>query len=689
MSVHPGNNRMATVTVRSIKSERFVPLRCCEENWLKSWVVLMLKDRDVEIVKTSNSELKTTSHTTALKHRDNTSQSVIFQRSQIWSRAIGWGIMGLIVAVITWASLAHIDEAIPADGKLEPIDDAKKIQAPMSGVVKQIYVKNGDRVKAGDLLLRLESVVPESQLAYLASTRESLAAENSFYRGQMDGSGEGGRVSGVGGEGGKGKGEGGKRRALTIGFPDTKSGCNHAEVPSACVAPSSETRQGKGVKIAPEILALTTSRTALIAENQLYRAEMNGKGNDGLTAEQQRRLASSINELNTRITAGKSEIGQVQKQLTENRVRRQGLVNQQAGIQANIASIQSEIASGRDSLAIALGQIDRQLSQNQAKIDASTQTLEIDRQILSELRPAVTAGAVSLNQLQKQQQEIVARASDLQQQIQEQSRLQLEQNRLTSTSKADTQRQQQRIQEQQQLLKQHNSEIAQLDQEYARLGLSVTQSTAKLENNTALNRKDLFTRIADNDKRIAEIDSQLNKSIVENQKKITEIDNQLAQANQSLKYQEIHSPVGGEVFELKAYKEGVVNSNSPDALVQIIPNKDAIAKVYITNKDIGFVKIGQQVDVRIDTFNFSEFGDVKGTIDWIGSDALPPDQVYPFARFPAKIRLSHQTLTVKGSPVQLKPGMSVKANIKLRDRTVMSLFTDMLAKQSDGIKNLR
>lgn len=600
----------------------------------------MLKDRDVEIVKTSNSELKTASQSTALKHRDNTSQSVIFQQSQIWSRSIGWGIMGLIVAVITWASLAHIDEAIPADGKLEPLDDAKKILAPMAGVVKQIYVKNGDRVKAGDLLLRLESTVPESQLTYLASTKQSLAAENSFYRAQMN--------------------------------------------PGATTTPSPTK-----IKIAPEILALTQSRTALIAENQLYRAEMSGKGSASLTSEQQRRLESSVNELNTRLSAGKSEIGQVQKQLSENRVRRQGLVNQQAGIQANIASINSEIASSRDSLATALSQLDRQLSQNQAKITASQKTLTINQQILTDLHPAGEAGAVARNQIDRQEQEVVTRNSELEQQLQEQSRLQLEKNRLVSTSKADTQRQQQRIQEQQQLTKQRQSEIAQLDEEHARLQLSASQSTSKLDNNKALNRKDLFTRLAENDKRIAEIDSQLNKSIVENEKKITEITNQIIQANQSLKYQEIRSPVAGEVFELKAFKEGVVSNNSPDALVQIVPSKDAIAKVYITNKDIGFVKVGQQVDVRIDTFNFSEFGDVKGTIEWIGSDALPPDQVYPFARFPAKIKLSQQTLTVKGAAIQLKPGMSVKVNIKLRDRTVMSLFTDMFAKQSDGVKNLR
>ena len=443
------------------------------------------------------------------------------------------------------------------------------------------------------------------------------------------------------------------------------------------------------IKIAPEILALTQSRSALVAENQLYRAEMSGKNRASLTPEQQRRLESSLTELNTRMDAGKSEIGQVQKQLSENRVRRQGLVNQQTGIAANITSINSEIASGRDSLATALSQIDRQLAQNQAKISASQRTLTINNQILADLRPAGVAGAIARTQIDRQEQEVVTRESELEQQLQEQSRLQLEKNRLISTSKSDSQRQQQRIQEQQQLAKQRQSEIAQLDEEHARLKLSASQSTAKLANSTAVNRKDLFTRLAENDKRIAEIDSQLNKSLVENEKKITEITNQIAIANQSLKYQEIHSPVAGEVFEMKVYPEGVVNSNSPDPLVQIVPNKDLIAKVYITNKDIGFVKVGQIVDVRIDTFNFSEFGDVKGTIEWIGSDALPPDQIYPFARFPAKIKLAQQTLTVKGADSQLKPGMSVKANIKLRDRTVMSLFTDMFAKQSDGVKNLR
>jgi hemolysin D len=285
--------------------------------------------------------------------------------------------------------------------------------------------------------------------------------------------------------------------------------------------------------------------------------------------------------------------------MSENRLKRQGLADRQAGIGSNIVSINREIVSDRLSLATSLSQIDRQLAQNRAKLTASQKNLVINRKMLAELRPAGAAGAGAATQIDRQEQEVVARTSELEQQTQEQSRLQLEQQRLVSIDRAEIQKQQQRIQEQRQQLQQHQSEIGQLDQAAGTVG------------------------------------------------------------------------------------------NNAEPLMQIIPIQDTIAKVYITNKDIGFVKIGQQVDVRIDTFNFSKFGDIKGTIEWIGSDALPPDQAYPFARFPAKIKLSRQTLTIAGIASQLKPGMSIEANIKLRDRTVMSLFTDMFFKQADGVKNLR
>ncbi len=97
-----------------------------------------------------------------------------------------------------------------------------------------------------------------------------------------------------------------------------------------------------------------------------------------------------------------------------------------------------------------------------------------------------------------------------------------------------------------------------------------------------------------------------------------------------------------------------------------------------------------KVNVRIDSFPFSEFGDIKGEVIWVESDALPPDQIHPYYRFPAKIRLEKQLLDIKGKSISLQSGMSITANIKVREeRRVMSLFTELFTKQVESLKKVR
>jgi HlyD family secretion protein len=218
--------------------------------------------------------------------------------------------------------------------------------------------------------------------------------------------------------------------------------------------------------------------------------------------------------------------------------------------------------------------------------------------------------------------------------------------------------------------------------------MATNQSREKLKNSEATSRKELLAKIATNDKQIAEIDGQLNKTIVEIDRKIADLNSQISQAKMNLKYQEIKAPVSGTIFELKASAPGFV-ANSSEPILKIVPDKTLNATVFISNKDIGFIKSGQSVDVRIDSFPFSEFGDVKGKIVSIGSDALPIDQTHNYERFPATIKLEKQQIVIKGKPVTLQSGMSLSANVKLRERTVMSIFTDLVMKQGDSLKTIR
>ncbi|RMF22398.1 MAG: HlyD family efflux transporter periplasmic adaptor subunit, partial [Cyanobacteria bacterium J083] len=200
--------------------------------------------------------------------------------------------------------------------------------------------------------------------------------------------------------------------------------------------------------------------------------------------------------------------------------------------------------------------------------------------------------------------------------------------------------------------------------------------------------KDVRDQIARNNQQIAQIDSQINKVIVENEKRIAEINSQISQAQQTIKYQEVKAPVSGTVFDLKATRGYVPAPNQKEPLLKIVPSDSLTAEVFVTTQDIGFVRPGQKVDIRIDTFPFSEYGDIKGKVVSIGSDALQPDQVYNFFRLPVRIELDNQYLPIEDKKIDLQSGMSVSVNIRVREnRTVLSLFYEQFTNTVETFKD--
>ena len=177
---------------------------------------------------------------------------------------------------------------------------------------------------------------------------------------------------------------------------------------------------------------------------------------------------------------------------------------------------------------------------------------------------------------------------------------------------------------------------------------------------------------------------------MENDKRIAELTSQISRTQVTLKYQEIKAPVGGTIFDVHAAPGYVPPPNQTEPLLRIVPDDKLIAEVNITNQDIGFVRVGQKVDVRIDSFPFSEFGDIKGTVISIGSDALEPDEIYQYYRFPTKVEMDHQYLKTTEREIPLQSGMSVTANIKVREnRTVLSLIAELFNKKVESLKQVR
>ena len=201
----------------------------------------------------------------------------------------------------------------------------------------------------------------------------------------------------------------------------------------------------------------------------------------------------------------------------------------------------------------------------------------------------------------------------------------------------------------------------------ARAGIK--ESINKLKNTTSLSKIDFSTKVE------------------ETEKQLSQLDNQISEAKVTLKYQALRAPKDGIVFDLQANSAGYVANNERPVL-KIVPVDKLIARVFLANKDIGFIKPGQESKVRVDAYPYNEFGELSGKIKSIGSDVLEPDAQFNYYRFPVTISLASDELTYKGKKLPLTAGMSVNANIILRQRPVIAIFTQKVLPFWDSLEKL-
>jgi HlyD family secretion protein len=183
--------------------------------------------------------------------------------------------------------------------------------------------------------------------------------------------------------------------------------------------------------------------------------------------------------------------------------------------------------------------------------------------------------------------------------------------------------------------------------------------------------------------------SVFNQQIEALRSELSELGSKLTDARVANKYELIKSPVSGVVFDLKPNSPGFVGQGS-EVLLKVVPMNRLKAKVDVDSSKIGFVRVGQNADISIDSYPSNDFGVISGKIKQIGSDALPPDQINKNFRFPVEITLQSQSLHVKGSdvPLRLQVGMTVTANIKLRKVTYMQLLLSNFKQKSDSLRSL-
>ena len=180
----------------------------------------------------------------------------------------------------------------------------------------------------------------------------------------------------------------------------------------------------------------------------------------------------------------------------------------------------------------------------------------------------------------------------------------------------------------------------------------------------------------------------IDQSIEQLRSELVQLESELTKANVTLRYQKVVSPVSGVVFELKPGGPGYVNRDS-EPVLKVVPFDKLLARVTIPSSDIGFVSVDQKADISIDSFPATDFGVLGGSVEFVGSDALPPDQLNRNYRYPVDIQLSSQELTLKnGQKLPLQVGMSLTANIKLRKVSYLQLLLGSFRDKTDSLRQI-
>lgn len=157
---------------------------------------------------------------------------------------------------------------------------------------------------------------------------------------------------------------------------------------------------------------------------------------------------------------------------------------------------------------------------------------------------------------------------------------------------------------------------------------------------------------------------------------IQQLNEQLEKTRQRQAWMSLTSPVAGTVQQLAFHNEGgVVMEGQP--IMLIAPQEDQIeVEAMVENKDIGFVKAGQDVVVKIESFPYTRYGYLTGKIKHISFDAIEDEKRGLI--FSARILLDQHHINVEGINIPLNAGMNVTAEIKTGERRVIDFLLSSL-----------
>jgi hemolysin D len=195
-------------------------------------------------------------------------------------------------------------------------------------------------------------------------------------------------------------------------------------------------------------------------------------------------------------------------------------------------------------------------------------------------------------------------------------------------------------------------------------------------------------------KTVAEYERGLFDDLAKAEQKAAGLAQDVIKAEQRNSLQKLTAPVEGVVQQLGIHTIGGVVTPA-QALMAIVPVETRLEiEAMISNRDIGFVEVGQDAAIKVDTFNFTRYGLLSGKVVTVSHDATTRDK--PMIDKPqgaetsssepkgqeliyaARVSLDRTHMQIENKTVNLSPGMAVAVEIKTGSRRIISYLLSPL-----------
>jgi hemolysin D len=156
-------------------------------------------------------------------------------------------------------------------------------------------------------------------------------------------------------------------------------------------------------------------------------------------------------------------------------------------------------------------------------------------------------------------------------------------------------------------------------------------------------------------------------------------------------YQQIRSPVDGTVQQLAVHTVGGIVQPAQPLMVVVPDGSEVEVEAQVLNKDMGFVREGQKVRVKLEAYPFTDYGLIEGVVQTISRDAIQQEAEATDAAkakgaglvYNARIRLSRNWIAVGGSRQPIGAGLAVQAEIKTGRRRIIQYLLSPISQVLD------